>query len=102
MGSGTAWMEPDFIPRGWSSGNLPAGYGFAGLGTDLTTTMKGKTPTLYLRKEFSLTSTQAAFAEPLQMVVDYDDGFVAYLNGREIARVNAGASNAFLYAGQPA
>ena len=102
MGSGTSWMEPDFIPRGWSRGNLPAGYGFAGLGTDLTTTMKGKTPTLYLRKEFSLTSTQAAFAEPLQMVVDYDDGFVAYLNGREIARVNAGASNAFIYAGQPA
>src|SRR6185369_2607069 len=75
---------------------------FAGLATDLTTTMKGKTPTLYLRKEFSLTSTQAAFAEPLQMVVDYNDGFVAYLNGREIARINAGASNAFLYAGQPA
>src|SRR3954452_864893 len=102
LGSGISWVDPGFVPRGWSSGNLPAGFGMGGLATDLTTTMKGKTPTLYLRKEFSLTSTQAAFAEPLTLMVDYNDGFVAYLNGREVARANCGASNAFMYAGQPA
>jgi len=102
MGSGVGWMEPSFVPHGWSSGTLPAGYGFTGLGTDLTSAMSGKTPTLYLRKEFSLTSTQAAFAEPLQLVVDYNDGFVAYLNGQEIGRANCGGSNTFIYAGQPA
>src|SRR3954466_7767270 len=102
VGSGWAWMEPEFLPQGWATGNLPAGYGLSGIATDLTLSMKGKTPTLYLRKEFSLTSTQAAFAEPLTLMVDYNDGFVAWLNGREIARVNAGASNAFIYAGQPA
>src|SRR4051812_45008419 len=102
VGSGWAWMEPEFLPQGWATGNLPAGYGLSGIATDLTLSMKGKTPTLYLRKEFSLTSTQATFAEPLTLMVDYNDGFVAYLNGREVARANCGASNAFMYAGQPA
>src|SRR5881396_1712660 len=51
LGSGIAWMEPDFAPKGWLSGNLPAGYGFSGLSTDLTATMKDNAPSLYLRKE---------------------------------------------------
>src|SRR5437868_7002063 len=27
LGSGIAWLEPDFPEHAWSSGNLPAGYG---------------------------------------------------------------------------
>jgi hypothetical protein len=102
LGSGVAWAEPDFTERGWSSGNLPAGYGFGGLATELTPTMKDKAPSLYLRKEFFLTPDQAALADPLTLVADYNDGFVAYVNGREVARANCGAPNRFVYARQPA
>jgi hypothetical protein len=95
------WIQT-FLERGWSSGLLPAGYGFGGLSTDLTATMKDKAPSLYLRKEFTLTAAQAAFTGPLLLTVEYNDGFVAFLNGREVARANAGASNRFLCASQPA
>ena len=40
LGSGVAWMEPDFAASGWPSANLPAGYGFGGLATDLSFAMK--------------------------------------------------------------
>jgi hypothetical protein len=102
LGSGLAWYEPDFNAGGWTSGGLPAGYGFPGIVTDLTGDMKDKTYSLYIRKEFSLTSTQAAFTDPLILAIDYNDGFVAYLNGREVARVNCGPTNHFIYATQPA
>src|ERR1051325_4941618 len=102
LGSGVSWVEPEFNERGWSIGNLPAGYGFGGLSTDLSSTMKDKTPSLYLRKEFFLTSTQASFADALILAVEYDDGFIAYLNGREVARSNCGPTNRFIYASQPA
>ena len=46
------------------------------------------TTSIYLRHEFTLDNLsgiqEAVFA------IDYDDGFVAYLNGTEIARGNAG------------
>ncbi|MDB6034798.1 MAG: hypothetical protein JWM16_5136 [Verrucomicrobiales bacterium] len=103
LDSGISWMEPGFSGDGsWSSGTLPAGYGFGGLSTDLSSTMKGKTPSVYLRKEFYLTPEQAAFTDPLVLTVDYNDGFVAYLNGREVARANCGATNRFIFANQPA
>jgi hypothetical protein len=40
--------------------------------------------TVYLRREFSVAS--AAGAGRLVLEIDYDDGFVAYLNGEEVAR----------------
>jgi hypothetical protein len=102
LGSGFTWFEPEFAPDGWLSGNLPAGYGFSGLATDLTSTMRDKAPSLYLRKEFNVTSTQAVLTANLSLQVEYNDGFVAYLNGREVARANCGASNRFMFAAQPA
>src|SRR5216117_2871082 len=102
LGSGVAWMEPDFAARGWPSGNLPAGYGFGGLATDLTSVMLDKAPSLYLRKEFNVAPAEAALGDDLSLLVDYNDGFVAYLNGREIYRANCGGTNHFLFASQPA
>lgn len=40
--------------------------------------------------------------QPLTLQVDCDDGFIAYINGVEVARANTGAAQHFLYAGQPA
>ena len=83
-----AWKEPSFDDRVWESG--PSGFGFAD-GDDETIIhdMRGRYLTLYTRKSFR--------AEPprpgarLVLRVDYDDGFVAYLNGKEAARSNVGA-----------
>src|SRR5262245_17308038 len=63
LGSEVGWMEPGFQASQWSSGNLPAGYGFGGLQTDLTATMWNRAPSLYLRKEFTVSAEQAAVSD---------------------------------------
>ncbi|RYD76540.1 MAG: hypothetical protein EOP84_16725, partial [Verrucomicrobiaceae bacterium] len=60
------------------------------------------TPTLYLRRTFEVSATDAARTDALQLVVQYNDGFVAYLNGVEIARRNGGPPGKFIYHDQPA
>ena len=40
---------------------------------------------------------QAASSATVQLLIDYDDGFVAYLNGVEVARRNLGAPGAFAW-----
>lgn len=102
LGSGTPWYYLNYGDASWKEGALPAGYGFTDLATDLAVSMQDKTPSLYLRKEFNLTATQAALTDPLVLTVDYNDGFIAFLNGQEIARANMGGSNRFVYAIQPA
>ena len=102
VGSGLRWQDPWFAALGWSRGYLPAGYAFSGLATDLGATMKGITPSLYLRKEFVATNNEAASAIGLILSVQINDGFVAYLNGREVARMNCGPTNHFVFVSEPA
>ena len=88
LGSGIPWNGNAFPETGWLSGALPAGWGTA-VGTNLQTAMQNKTPSLYLRKSFTVTAAQAASTNPVVLAVEYDDGFVAYLNGVEVARSEA-------------
>jgi hypothetical protein len=71
----------------WLEG--PGGLGY-GDGDDATVLgdMQNKYSTLYARRSFEI-STQLDPTQHLVLVVDFDDGFVAYLDGREIARANA-------------
>ena len=57
------------------------------LNTDVRTRMYGSNSTAYVRIPFSV-SDPSAF-DTLKLLVRYDDGFVAYLNGRLIASQNA-------------
>ena len=102
VGTGLDWHAPGFNANSWSNGLLPAGYAFAGLATELSAAMTNKTPSLYLRKEFTVTSVQAALSNQLVLQAQYNDGFVAYLNGREVARLNCGPTNHFVFASEPA
>lgn len=102
LGSGVQWMEPQFVPTDWVSGALPAGYGFSGSATDLQSAMKDKAYALYLRKEFSVAPDPADNTNRLVLSVQFNDGFIAYLNGKEIARANCGPTNHFMFASQPA
>jgi len=102
VGSGVRWVDLAFDASSWSNGLLPAGYGFSGLATDLTLQMVDRTPSLYVRKAFGVTAGQAASTASLVLSIQYNDGFVAYLNGREVARANCGPTNHFVFAGEPA
>jgi hypothetical protein len=84
------WIEPTFVPSGWSTGQ--GGFGF-GDGDDNTTLPAG-TVCVYHRITFNVNAVSNITKAILNM--DYDDGFVAYLNGVEIAR------NGLTGAGQPA
>jgi hypothetical protein len=56
------------------------------LGTDVTTPMHGTNASAYLRSEFDVADPASLSQLFLQM--KYDDAFVAYLNGQEVARQN--------------
>ncbi|MGI8602876.1 MAG: lamin tail domain-containing protein [Verrucomicrobiales bacterium] len=102
LGCDAAWYAADYNASWWKTGIGPFGFGYATQGTNLAAEMQNRLATFYLRREFNVTPAQAAAADPLQLVIDYDDGFVAFLNGVEIARRSVGAKPAFTYHDQPA
>ena len=57
------------------------------IATDVQSQMKGVNATAYLRVPFTVSSP--ASLESLTLRMKYDDGFVAYVNGQEVARRNA-------------
>jgi hypothetical protein len=77
------WTQPSFDANAWSEGQ--GGFGYDD-GDDNTTV--GTTSSVYIRKTFNLTDTSVI--KYLILQADYDDAFVAYLNGVEIARSNIG------------
>ena len=101
LGSGIPWNASNFNATPWASGNLPAGWGST-VNTNLQSAMLNKTPSLYLRKTFAVTPSQAALTTPLVLQVDVDDGFIAYINGVEVARANCGPANHFMFVSQVA
>src|SRR5436190_2369262 len=60
------------------------------IATDVLTQMRGRNATAYIRLPFNV-ADPAAFSS-LTLRMKYDDGFVAYLNGVEVARRNAPAA----------
>ncbi len=80
-----AWKENGFDDSGWESG--PGGFGY-GDNDDRTVLrdMQNNYTTVFIRKTFSLPSPE--ILKRLILNVRVDDGFVAYLNGVEVARVN--------------
>lgn len=85
----STWKNPGFDDTTWLSG--PTGIGF-GDGDDATVLadMMNAYSTVYLRKVFNVANP--AVIDQLQVRIDYDDGFVVYLNGTEIARTNVTGS----------
>ena len=91
------WFKPDFDDVDWSLGQSGAGYErdkgyerFIGDGFDFEHQMHGKATSLYLRFPFDLLNLDAIHsANQLFLRMKCDDGFVAYINGYEVARSNA-------------
>jgi hypothetical protein len=76
------WNSLNFDDSNWSSG--PSGFGYND-GDDATIIPNG-TQSIYLRKTFTINNLAAISSFILDL--DYDDAFVAYINGNEVARAN--------------
>ncbi|MBN1672635.1 MAG: lamin tail domain-containing protein [Kiritimatiellae bacterium] len=89
---GTSWLEPSFSDAGWQSGTTGVGYeqgtGYEGLiGSDVGSAMYGICGSVYVRVRFTVQDPYEL--EVLTLKLKYDDGFVVWLNGEEVARANA-------------
>jgi hypothetical protein len=78
-----AWRQVDFADSRWETG--PTGFGF-GDNDDATVLndMLGRYATVYIRQEFPVASVTPNAA--VELTIDYDDGFIVYLNGKEVVR----------------
>ena len=80
-----AWRQPGFNDSAWASGPAPFFFGEPFTGTELRD-MPGNYSSVFLRHEFTV-ENPATIGE-LTLRVLSDDGFIAWLNGAEIARFN--------------
>ncbi|MBI2931757.1 MAG: metallophosphoesterase [Planctomycetes bacterium] len=83
---GTAWRGASFNDTAWSNGAGVLGYGESYIDTPVSfgPSSANKHPTTYFRKTFQGVDPAQALSLTLRVMVD--DGFVATLNGTEIAR----------------
>ncbi|MCF7793223.1 MAG: CotH kinase family protein [Candidatus Cloacimonetes bacterium] len=77
------WREIDFDDSDWFSGAT-------GIGTDSdNATVIPAVPSLFMRRTFQI--EDISNIDLSLMHIDYDDAFVAYINGIEVARANIGS-----------
>jgi hypothetical protein len=74
------WNTAGFNDSSWTNGNAELGFGDG----DEVTSFTRNGPSYYFRHSFTLTKLPTA----AQLDTLYDDGFVAYVNGVEVRRVN--------------
>lgn len=73
------WQLPSFDDSAWKVGRGGIGYG-----DDDDSTVVPVVKAIYLRTTFDVVHKDSIFQ--LLLDIDYDDAFVAYLNGKEVAR----------------
>jgi hypothetical protein len=92
---GTAWTEIGYVDTAWMTGTSGVGYDRNAAGVDylpliglnVEARMYNSNQTVYIRMPFTVTNV--AELDTLTLTMQHDDGMIAYLNGREIARDNA-------------
>src|ERR1051326_3813141 len=91
----TAWQQIGFDDSTWLSGvgGFSIGQGYEE--NTVLADMPARYLSVFFRKKFTVTDPRAV--KWLTLRIDYDDGFLAYLNGTEVARRGfaAGAAVAF-------
>ncbi|HEV8199592.1 MAG TPA: LamG-like jellyroll fold domain-containing protein [Candidatus Polarisedimenticolia bacterium] len=78
-----AWKSVGFDDSTWLSG--PSGFGY-GDNDDATvlSDMQNAYTSVYIRKEFTIANPNAIGG--VKLTIDYDDGYVAYINNAELTR----------------
>ncbi len=77
-----SWITNDFDDSNWQDGVFGIGYGD---GDDATTVPDG-TLSIFTRTSFSVENKE--LINGMLMKLDFDDGYVAYINGTEVHREN--------------
>ena len=80
----SVWRSVGFNDSSWPAGTSGFGYGDG----DDSTLLPNGTLSVFIRKTFYI--SDPAKVKDCWLHMDYDDGFVAYLNGKEIARAHLG------------
>ena len=80
------WKENNFDDSAWAQGPTGIGYGDGDDQTQISPAIS-----LFARKQFQIQEPEKILR--LLLHIDFDDAFVAYLNGQEIARANIGQQN---------
>ncbi len=87
-----AWRGgADFDDSGWRSGTGGVGYerstGYEPFfSIDVQSQMYGRATSCYIRIPFDIVIEAVKHADSLLLKLRYDDGFIAYINGTEVAR----------------
>ena len=79
------WMAGDYITSGWLTGNAPFRYG-DGSGGTLLGDMQNSYSTVFFRSTF--TAQNIASLKDVFFSVNFDDGFVVWINGEEVFSLN--------------
>jgi hypothetical protein len=80
-----SWKYPGFVSSAWKKGK--SGFGF---GDNDDSTVFNVSTSVFIRKEFNMANVSEI--SDMVLSIDYDDGFIAYINGYEIARSNVGTA----------
>ena len=83
---GKNWYDATFDDSFWNKGKSGFGYG----NSNVATQVPEATMSVYVRKKFNVSELQTY--TDLYLHLDYDDGFVIYINGKEVARQNLGSA----------
>ena len=93
-----SWTQSDFDDSSWTQRTLGLGFdedqsdGDFGPLIDANGSidgMRGNASSAYVRTEFQIEGDVLPTYEALQLDLNFDDGFVGYLNGSEVLRVSA-------------
>jgi len=95
--SGVARASRAFNDSAWLVGSGPLGLEDASppdysLGINLYSEMFGLASSVYSRRVFTNSATEVATTNSLRLTIDYDDGIIVYLNGKEAVRRNVGTT----------
>ena len=97
---GTAWRSINYNDQAWSDATTGIGYerssgyeNLIGAGGDIEGETYDRNSTAYIRIPFSIDSLEGLSSLTFRM--KYDDGFIAYINGVEIASGNKPSSPAW-------
>ena len=93
----SAWRQLTFDDSAWAESSAPIGYGaeVAAAGGTVLGDMRYNYTSVFVRRTFDV--VEPLLVSGLDIEIDYDDGFILWINGREVARVNvAGATGSFV------
>lgn len=79
------WKNLSFDDAFWDTGYSNIGYGNIS-----DSVLVDTTTSIYIRKKFTISDLQPV--TKLNLIADFDDGYIAYINGVEVIRVNLGDS----------